>query len=97
MRFWARWVVALVLVAMCPAKAESSPTAAAIDTTGFALVLNGGGARGLAHISVLKVLEELSAGDVPTKRVPTGTATRIMTGAPIPYGADAVVMIERTE
>ncbi|HRX77895.1 MAG TPA: hypothetical protein P5307_02475, partial [Pirellulaceae bacterium] len=45
----------------------------------------------------LTILEEVTAGDVPTKPVTAGTATRIMTGAPIPDGADAVVMVERTE
>ncbi|MDA1050868.1 MAG: molybdopterin molybdotransferase MoeA [Planctomycetota bacterium] len=45
----------------------------------------------------LLVLEEVTAGDTPTKPVTSATATRIMTGAPIPDGADAVVMIERTE
>jgi molybdopterin molybdotransferase len=45
----------------------------------------------------LTILEEVTAGDVPTKTVTSGTATRIMTGAPIPDGADAVVMVERTE
>jgi len=45
----------------------------------------------------LSILEEVTAGDVPTKQVTSGTATRIMTGAPIPEGADAVVMVERTE
>jgi predicted acylesterase/phospholipase RssA len=37
----------------------SSAATAPIDTTGFALVLGGGGARGLAHIGVLEILEEL--------------------------------------
>ena len=37
------------------------------------------------------------AGFVPTKPVVPGTATRIMTGAPLPRGADAVVMVEQTE
>jgi len=45
----------------------------------------------------LSILEEVIAGDVPTKRVTSGAATRIMTGAPVPEGADAVVMVERTE
>jgi molybdopterin molybdotransferase len=45
---------------------------------------------------VLRVLEQVTAGRVPQQRVTAGTATRIMTGAPIPGGADAVVMIERT-
>ena len=45
----------------------------------------------------LVLLEEVAAGQTPAHRVQRGTATRIMTGAPIPQGADAVVMLERTE
>ena len=44
----------------------------------------------------LQVLEDVPAGSVPTQSVMEGTATRIMTGAPLPDGADAVVMVERT-
>src|SRR5688572_13267144 len=44
----------------------------------------------------LRVLEEVTAGMLPTIAVESGTATRIMTGAPIPEGADAVVMVEQT-
>jgi molybdopterin molybdotransferase len=44
----------------------------------------------------LNVIEEVTAGQVPTRRVEPGTATRIMTGAPLPEGADAVVMVEKT-
>ncbi len=47
--------------------------------------------------AMLRVLEEVTAGDVPRLRVELGAATRIMTGAPLPDGADAVVMIERTQ
>lgn len=45
----------------------------------------------------LTVLEEITAGNVPTRMVANGTCSRIMTGAPLPEGADAVVMIERTQ
>ena len=45
----------------------------------------------------LTLLEEVTAGMVPTQEVRLGTTTRIMTGAPLPAGADAVVMIERSE
>src|SRR5687768_11859937 len=45
----------------------------------------------------LKVLEEVTAGAVPTRAVEPGSATRIMTGAPLPTGADAVVMVEQTK
>lgn len=44
----------------------------------------------------LRVLEDVPAGSVPTMPVTRGTATRIMTGAPIPEGADTVVMVELT-
>lgn len=46
---------------------------------------------------VLTVIEEVMAGQTPRRRVGPGQATRIMTGAPLPEGADAVVMIERTK
>jgi molybdopterin molybdotransferase len=46
--------------------------------------------------ATLAVVEEVMAGATPSKSVGSGQATRIMTGAPIPEGADAVVMIERT-
>ena len=46
--------------------------------------------------SELAVIEEVSAGEIPRLPIQTGQATRIMTGAPIPAGADAVVMVEQT-
>jgi molybdenum cofactor synthesis domain-containing protein len=45
----------------------------------------------------LAVVEDIPAGSVPTRTVEAGTAARIMTGASIPAGADAVVMVEDTE
>lgn len=45
----------------------------------------------------LEILEEVPAGAVPTKACVAGTATKILTGAPIPVGADTVIMYERTE
>jgi molybdopterin molybdotransferase len=39
---------------------------------------------------------ELKAGDAPTISVAPGTCIQIMTGAPLPDGADAVIMIEHT-
>lgn len=44
----------------------------------------------------LRVLETVTAGEVPRQIVTSGTATRVMTGAPIPVGADCVVMLENT-
>ena len=45
----------------------------------------------------LEVIEELPAGVAPTKEVGPGQCTKIMTGAPVPAGADMVVMVEDTE
>lgn len=44
----------------------------------------------------LRVLGTLSAGEMPSRAIEAGTALRIMTGAPMPEGADTVVPIERT-
>ncbi len=44
----------------------------------------------------LTVLEEVPASSVPTQTVTTGTATKILTGAPIPQGADVVCKYEDT-
>lgn len=45
----------------------------------------------------LRVIEDLPAGTVATKRVEPGTAIRIMTGALIPGGADTVAHVEITD
>jgi len=45
----------------------------------------------------LVVVGEVAAGSMPSKEVKPGTAIRIMTGAPLPEGADAVVQFEDTD
>src|SRR5919202_2718826 len=45
----------------------------------------------------LTVLETVPAGGFPTRAVSPGTCTRIMTGAPLPGGADSVVRVEDTD
>src|SRR5688572_5556959 len=44
----------------------------------------------------LEVIEEVPAGRVPARDVMPGTCTKIMTGAPVPSGADAVQQVEKT-
>ncbi len=44
-----------------------------------------------------QILEEIAAGAVPRFPLTPGAASRIMTGAPLPDAADAVVQLERTE
>ena len=46
--------------------------------------------------ATLEVVEEIPAGTVPRVLISAGKAARIMTGAPIPEGADTVVMVEDT-
>ena len=46
---------------------------------------------------VLRVLEHIAAGAVPMRELGPGQASRIMTGAPVPSGADAIIMVESTE
>lgn len=49
------------------------------------------------HPVRLVVIEDLPAGFISTKTVERGKAVRIMTGAPIPKGADTVVPVEVTK
>lgn len=58
---------------------------AAMDTTGFALVLGGGGARGLAHVGVLRAFEEWGI----TPSLITGTSMGAILGALYASGVDA--------
>ena len=52
---------------------------------------------GRAAPAVLRVIGEVAAGSVPQGEVVAGTAMRIMTGAPMPAGSDAVVPFEDTD
>ena len=45
----------------------------------------------------LEVIGDIPAGSVPGFRLEAGQAARIMTGAPLPAGADAVVPVEDTD
>lgn len=45
---------------------------------------------------VLDVVDEIAAGDRPRRALERGQASRIMTGAPVPEGADGVIRIEHT-
>ncbi|MGI6451799.1 MAG: gephyrin-like molybdotransferase Glp [Desulfitobacteriia bacterium] len=44
----------------------------------------------------LEVIEEVPAGYAPKKKITPGTAVKILTGAPIPEGGDAVIKFEET-
>ena len=45
---------------------------------------------------VLTVIEDIKAGDMPKLTLASGQCARIMTGAPVPRGADALIRVEDT-
>jgi molybdopterin molybdotransferase len=47
--------------------------------------------------ATLRVVGEIAAGDVPSRAIVRGEAMRIMTGAPLPDGADTIVRVEDTD
>jgi len=72
-----------MLAICCPATAAETPVTAAPPTAPrIGLALSGGGARGIAHVGVLKVLEELR---VPIHCV-TGTSMGAIVGATFAAG-----------
>jgi molybdopterin molybdotransferase len=89
---------ALGLVLAAPVIAgEPVPPFANTAMDGYALrAADTAGATEAAPVR-LTVVGDLPAGHAPTVAVGPGEAIRIMTGAPIPDGADAIVMVERTQ
>ena len=79
----------------------AEPVVASHDLPPFANSAMDGYAVRAADVSTvpvtLTVTEDVPAGSVPRVAVRAGTATKIMTGAPLPEGADAVVKVEDTE
>ena len=66
------------------------PPYAASAMDGFALR-----AADLARVPAsLEIIEEINAGDSPKRTVGAGQCARIMTGAPLPPGADCVIKVE---
>ena len=69
---------------------EAMPPFAASSRDGYAVIAADG-------IGTWRVIGEAVAGGAGSLVVTAGTAARITTGAPLPAGADAVVMVEDTE
>ena len=63
---------------------------------GYALIASDTRGASEKSPSTLRVLETIAAGEVGTRKVESGACVKIMTGAKIPDGADAVVMREET-
>jgi molybdopterin molybdotransferase len=64
---------------------------------GYAVLAADVAAAGEPDPVTLPVTEDIPAGRTDIPRLRPGTAHRIMTGAPLPHGADAVVQVELTD
>src|SRR6185503_7935860 len=69
---------------------ESLPDVPKAAVDGYAL-------RAEEGMAERQVVAELTAGGGARVALAPGTAARIMTGTPVPHGADAVIMVEQTD
>jgi molybdopterin molybdotransferase len=73
------------------------PPLANASMDGYAVMAENTRTASAVNPRVLSVVGELAAGALPLHPIKKGEALRIMTGAPIPQGADAVVKFEDTD
>jgi molybdopterin molybdotransferase len=64
---------------------------------GYALLSRDTAGASNQSVKTLRVIDVVMAGGISRKEVTPGTAVRIMTGAPIPKGADCMVQFENTD
>lgn len=64
---------------------------------GFAVLAEDTYGAGQFSPKLLDVVGKIRAGDEPSINIEKGEAVEVATGAPLPGGADAVVIVERTE
>lgn len=89
MRVRLRDALGLVLAADVTSDVDSPPYNKAM-MDGFAVVASD-------RSPTRTIIESIMAGDVPRRPIRPGTTARVMTGAPLPDGATAVVPVEQTE
>ncbi|MGE5243433.1 MAG: gephyrin-like molybdotransferase Glp [Betaproteobacteria bacterium] len=93
-----------VLLADAAGRVAAADAAAAIDVPpfarsamdGYAVIAADTGGATRAAPRVLRIVERVFTGAPPSRTVAPGTCAEIATGAPMPIGADAVVMVEDT-
>jgi molybdopterin molybdotransferase len=92
--------VATLLAPDCLGLVLAEDIAADVDMPPFDKALMDGYAVRVEDLeegrAILQVVDEVTAGQMPRCPVSRGRAVRIMTGAPVPEGAEAVVIVERT-
>ena len=96
-----RMPVETIPLEACPGRILREDIHADADYPRFDKAIRDGFAVRFAELSnvpaVLQILGESRAGQAADVTVTPGTCCEIMTGAPLPDGADAVVMVEHTE
>jgi molybdenum cofactor synthesis domain-containing protein len=83
----------------------ASPAVSAIDVPpfdraamdGYAVIAEDTFGAGRYEPKVLRCIEKVYTGQVPSRTLAPGECIEIATGAPMPAAADAVVMVEETE
>ncbi len=79
-----------------PGHALAEECVSDVDMPPFDKAMMDGYAVRSADAGPLEVAEVVPAGRVPAREVRPGTCAQIMTGAPLPAGADAVQQVEKT-
>jgi len=85
---------------VCAADVQSTrdvPPFSRAGMDGFAVIADDTFGASRYEPKTLRVIEKVYTGEVPKQQLTAGTAVEIATGAPMPAGADAVVMVEETE
>ena len=85
------------VVAEPVASTRDVPPFARAGMDGYAVVAEDTFGASRYEPKTLRVVEKIYTGQMPTRIVGAGEAAEIATGAPMPEGADAVVMVEETE
>jgi molybdopterin molybdotransferase len=85
-----------VAAAAASAAADVPPfDRAAMD--GYAVIAEDTFGAGRYEPKALRCVEKVFTGQMPSRKLSRGECTEIATGAPMPDGADAVVMVEETD
>jgi molybdopterin biosynthesis enzyme len=79
------------------ASALDVPPFARSAMDGYALVSADTAGASRDAPSRLRIVERIYTGQPPSRAIKSGECAEIATGAPVPAGADAVVMVEETE
>ena len=88
--------VAEVSLSAAPGHVLAEECVSDLDMPPFDKSMMDGYALRSADAGTLEMIEEVPAGKVPSREVLPGTCSKIMTGAPLPAGADAVQQVEKT-